>query len=59
MYIQGPVKCRVCSHRWVAVQKLADPLETIDGVLEDLECPNCGCMTGDALDSEEMESWAQ
>jgi hypothetical protein len=35
------MECRACHHRWVAVA----PLGVDD---ENMECPNCGHMTGEA-----------
>lgn len=45
MYTVGQVKCRVCNHEWTAVQA--------DGDLTDLECPNCGSLSGDVIECDE------
>lgn len=44
-HVEGPVECRVCTHRWRAVSPLAhDPAG--------LECPHCGAMAGERISDE-------
>ena len=42
-WLTGPVRCRLCDYRWVAVIELGE-------YVPDLECPNCGNMSGEQVD---------
>jgi len=44
--IIGPVVCSLCRHRWISQR----PEKTI----QNLECPNCGHMTGEEEEESEI-----
>lgn len=51
-YIEGPVHCIGCKHKWIAVAPV--------GEFEDFECPQCGAFKGvrtSTITTEDQTVW--
>lgn len=48
-WVQGPVECRICGHRHMAIALYPQP------GLRDLECPHCGYLACDECEAEAVE----